>query len=117
MQERFQGFAVWFILIDGLDELEPTERREILDVLRLLVRANAQVRLFVSGRDSLSVDLPARFASLEHITMLPEDLAGDIRRYVDATVQEKYASSELKVSDPDLLDVVKDILSSEAEGM
>jgi len=69
-----------FICIDGLDECHPTNRRELLESLREIVRASPAVRVFVTGRPHVRDEIKRYFTEAITIAVIPT--TEDIRRYL-----------------------------------
>ena len=109
--------AVFFIFIDGLDECDAVERRALLSSLSALAATTSTLRIFIAGRDSVYVDLRGRFSSMEHVSMKCESLTSDIRVYVDASIQERLRSEELRLEDSCLLTEIMNTLAEHADGM
>lgn len=117
LQYIIQQSTVHFILIDGLDECSAVERRTALKELSLLSASSPHLKIFVTSRDSVSIDLRGRFPRMAHISMACDSLALDIRAYIDASIQERLRNEELVLGDPHLEMEVKDALTTHADGM
>lgn len=112
--KQYQSF---FIFLDGLDECSPVERQALLGSLATLTASTSNLKIFIAGRESVSVDLRRRFSAYERISMTCDALAPDIHTYVTATLEERMHNGEFLCSDPLLLAEVKDILTNHADGM
>jgi len=107
----------FFIFIDGLDECGVAERRTFLDALSSLTTNTLKLRIFITSRDSVFVDLKGRFSQIEHASMSPVNLASDIRIYVEASLHERMRNEDLVLEDPRLLNHITDTLTRHADGM
>ncbi|KAK2471615.1 hypothetical protein H9L39_16606, partial [Fusarium oxysporum f. sp. albedinis] len=117
LRQRIENSGKFFIFIDGMDECSATERRALLDVLSSLATDTLGLRIFITSRDSVFVDLKGRFSHMEHALMTPVNLASDIRIYVEASLQERMRNEDLVLGDPRLLNHIRDTLTHHADGM
>jgi len=117
LRQRIVRASAFYVFLDGLDECEPAERHALLNTLSSLATASSGLRVFIASRESLSVDLRGRFSRMDHVSMACLGLDSDIRLYVEAALQERIQNEDLVVSDPCLLNEIKDILSRHADGM
>ncbi|RBA12849.1 hypothetical protein FPRO05_14071 [Fusarium proliferatum] len=117
LRQRIENSGKFFIFIDGLDECSATERRALLDVLSSLATDTLGLRIFITSRDSVFVDLKGRFSHMEHALMTPVNLAPDIRIYVEASLQERMRNEDLVLGDPCLLNHIRDTLTRHADGI
>jgi hypothetical protein len=117
LQRRIALSNSFHIFIDGLDECEPAERRALLDTLMLIGNHTPGLRIFLASRESLSVELGARFPHLERILMASAGACSDICVFVEETVQERLRNADLVIGDPSLLVEIKCELTKHANGM
>lgn len=117
LQNSAKDWGTFFIFIDGLDEYDTTERRDVLDVLSSLAEADPGPRIFITSRDSVWSDLKGRFEHMDHVSMACDSHSSDIRIYVEATIDDRVRHKELVCGNPDLLDEIKNALSQHADGM
>lgn len=54
---------------------------------------------------------------MEHTSMAPDVLAGDISLYVEAAIRERIQDEDLVFGEPDLLNEIRDTLTRHADGM
>lgn len=106
-----------YILIDGLDECEKPERGELLKILSSLAALGSNIRIFLSGRDSVSAEVERRFPSRHNVFVSSSLTRPDIDKYIDGAVQDKLESEELVVRDATLVQEIKMALREGAEGM
>ena len=106
-----------YIIIDGIDECQISDRRELLAVLSSLISSNGNIRLFLSGRISVQDEIKAYFNQHFHISLDCEATSQDITRYIDAIIDKKVEDGDLCVGDPVLVDEVKRALAGGAQGM
>ncbi|RCI14837.1 hypothetical protein L249_6700 [Ophiocordyceps polyrhachis-furcata BCC 54312] len=106
-----------YIIIDGLDECEKPDRRELLETLSSLAALGSKISIFLAGRDSITTEINKVFPAHHHVTMSSSLAQPDIARYIEGAVQDKLESEELIVRDPSLVDEIKLALKRGAEGM
>jgi hypothetical protein len=92
-----------FVIIDALDECN--DLANLLPQLRKLAR---RVNVFVSSRDH--PDIRDEFRDGEIISMGPEDIAGDVRDFVEAEMKL------VSIQNPQLREAVLEKLISGAHG-
>lgn len=106
------------ILIDGLDECEPTLRQRLLDGLSTIIKESDNVvKVFVSSRDDR--DLVHRLAETPNLYIHATDNADDIQRFVHSRVDEAVSKGRLlcgRVSQ-NLRNSIVTTLIQKAEGM
>ena len=94
-----------YICFDGVDELLPQNRSELLRALRQIVRDAPNVRLFLTGRPYIRGELDKHLTMGAYIIQVVAD-QGDIARYVSRKMDDD------DDRDPDLMsdDLKHDIL-------
>lgn len=117
LQHIIRHSSIYFILIDGLDECATVERRACLDALESLTAAASNLRIFITSRDSLRLDLQGRSLSMQHVSMACDSLTRDIRAYIDNSIQERLQQKDLILGDPHLLIEIINTLTQHADGM
>ncbi len=106
-----------FIMIDGIDECDATERRALISSLSSLTTDTQRLKIFLSSRYSVHMDLECKFTSMGHISMNCDGVVSDIRAYVDVSIQERVETGELVCGARQLLDEIILILTEHADGM
>ncbi|KAI6753938.1 hypothetical protein HG530_013114 [Fusarium avenaceum] len=106
-----------YIIIDGLDECEPAERRDLLKTLTSLVALNGGIKLFLSTRETIANEIRKNFVSYEYVSMDCSTGQSDIAAYVVSTIDTLLDNDDLVVSDPSLIDDMKESLIENADGM
>lgn len=117
LQHIVQRSTVHFLLIDGLDECDAAERRYLFDALSSISATTSHLRTFIASCASVDIDLRSRSFPMQHILMVGDRIASDIRAYVDASIQERVQNEELVFGHPHLADEVKNTLTQHADGM
>ena len=114
----------YFILLDGLDECEEAQIKEIADILHgLLLSPHLSIKLFWSSRPNVLHWLPGRFLTQHHIDIETVEnqnrVALDIRKFVHTTLEEwlEGETPELQISDPTLVLQIQHCIEKEAQGM
>ena len=116
LQTRTEESDRVYIIIDGLDEFGKSERRSIFATLSS-ISCTTHVKIFLTGRESISEEVCKYFPSFEHILMGNPTVHSAIATYIDSLVQAKLDSAELIVGDSDLVADVKKALTKGADGM
>lgn len=106
-----------YIIIDGLDECEKSDRDDLLGAISSLARPGSNVKLFLASRDSISREITRGFSALEHLSMSCPSAQLDIATYVEGTIQEKLQCEDLIVGDPSLIEEIKQALMRGSDGM
>ncbi|KAJ5219952.1 hypothetical protein N7468_009156 [Penicillium chermesinum] len=106
-----------YIVIDGIDECPKQERDSLLSALASLRLFELNIRVFISGRESVSSEVNMEFRHLSHLSMRSQLAQSDIATYINKTVDQKLRNEELIVGDNDLIEEIKDALRQGADGM
>jgi hypothetical protein len=103
-----------FIIIDALDECTATE--ELLQWLKHLASRKAQ--LIVTGRPEVEFQsaIPRSFGKRNCVQLDKNIINGDIRSYVEATLEQKPDFAGKKLSQ-NILDEIRDKIGDGADGM
>jgi len=111
---HFYGqFKNAFLLIDGLDEADRSNQRNVKSILKEVQKVNGARILATTHPD---VDMSKVFSSSQTLQIKPEDVKGDIEIFVQRQIDE-HSQEGLSVCSPALLDKVKQALLSGAEEM
>ncbi|PHH92270.1 hypothetical protein CDD83_8195 [Cordyceps sp. RAO-2017] len=106
----------FYLFVDALDECEQGERRALLDALLSTRRASPGLKMYISSRESLSIEIGDRFQPMERISMACTAAYADIGRYVDEVLQQRVQNQDLVVGDA-LYYEVRRALVQHADGM
>jgi hypothetical protein len=103
-----------FIVVDALDEC--TAREELLQWLKHLASRKAQ--LIVTGRPEVEFQsaIPRSFGKRNCVQLDKNVINGDIRSYVEATLEQKPDFVDKKLS-PNILEKMRDKIGNGADGM
>lgn len=107
------SFREIFIIIDALDESE--DRECVAYATKTISEHCSASRILVTSRNE--VDIARTYEDLPNTTIEPEDVAGDIRMYVEAEVGAKIRARKLKLRDANLREVISEKLIQGAHGM
>ena len=114
----------YFIMLDGLDECEEAQVREVADIFHgILLSPRLRIKIFWSSRPNVLSWLPRRFLTERHIDLdIPENqsrVAHDIRKFIHTTLEAwlEGETPELQINDPTLIITILDRLEKEAQGM
>ncbi|KAF2624033.1 hypothetical protein BU25DRAFT_493930 [Macroventuria anomochaeta] len=102
-----------FLLIDGLDEVSETERRNVKSVLKTIQKKES-VRILAMTHAAM--DMTKVLTRCSRLQIKPDDLRHDITTYVQLQI-DTYLQSDLLGCSSSALDLVKRKLVSDAEGM
>lgn len=106
------------IILDGLDECDPTLRQQLLDALGVIIRMSGNVvKVFVSSRDDH--DLVHRLSQTPNLYIQASDNMEDIRNFVVSGVNDAIYKDRIlcgKVSD-NLKEAIISTLISQSNGM
>jgi hypothetical protein len=117
LQHAISPHDQFFIFLDALDECESVERYELLKQLASLGSTVPKLKIFISGRESLSNELRANFPKLQRVSMSSKEAASDIGLYVEDTLQQRLRDGAFVVGDESLLNEIKTTLVEHADGM
>jgi hypothetical protein len=106
-----------YIIIDGLDGCEKTERDRLLKALSLFIVLEGNVRLLLSSRDNVRGEIYNRFPTFESFLMDCRPALNGIARFIEDILEEKLESGELTLMDDSLKGDIKQALSDGAQGM
>ncbi|KAI1740288.1 hypothetical protein F4680DRAFT_115030 [Xylaria scruposa] len=110
---------VSYIVIDGLDECEKSDRSRLLEALSSLNASEHEqnIRLFLSGRNSLQMEIQKQFAAFDSVSMDCPLARDGISIFIRDIIREKIQNGELSIGDPFLEEDIKSALCHGAQGM
>ncbi|KAH7308795.1 hypothetical protein BKA65DRAFT_519930 [Rhexocercosporidium sp. MPI-PUGE-AT-0058] len=106
------------IVVDGLDECDPTRRQELLDAFQKIVTESDNiVKIFVSSRDDH--DLIHRLSRTPNLYIKAADNKSDIERFVTSRVEEAISKERILCGKVprELKNIIVETLTRKAEGM
>lgn len=107
-----------YLIIDGIDECNKVERSVLLETLRkVFSSSSSNMKLFVSGRDSLHKDLYSSFKPLYQRSVKGPNVQLDIQTYIRDIIQDRFDKKLLIVGETRLLFEIQDALLQKADGM
>ena len=112
----------YFVILDGLDECEEAQFKEIIDVTRSLADSPLlHIKLYFTTRTSVMNWVPLKLQPEWHIDLdtakNQASVARDIDNFVNASLQERLRENELQLGDPALVLKIQDALRTGAQGM
>ncbi|RCI15228.1 hypothetical protein L249_6927 [Ophiocordyceps polyrhachis-furcata BCC 54312] len=116
LQQRIALSKSFYLFIDALDECDALERRRLLDALSLISNMISGLKIFLAGRESLSVELRREFPIAEQISMESVEARLDMSLYVEAALLQRMQTRELFIGDS-LHQELKRTLTQHADGM
>jgi hypothetical protein len=111
------SFSEVFIFIDGIDECDQSDIKEILEFVQRLSTSpslRSSSKIFIASRKE--VDVQRKIPSCISVTAGGSGHSEDIRRYIEKTVGDRTANSD-HINDAALVQYVKDKLIDGAQGM
>ncbi len=117
LRRRLAQSEKFFIFIDALDEFEPRERRELLNLLASLGSSGSGLRVFLAGRESLRGELNDKLSGIERLSMASVEAMADVALYVEEALQERIENRDFVVGDQSLILDIKQALTEHADGM
>lgn len=102
-----------FLLIDGLDEVDPNDGRVIRNFLKKF-QGTASVKVFLTTHPA--VDISAVFVKYQTLKIKPQDVEPDIITFVESQIEER-SHEEFSQCSLTLLESIKQALISGAQGM
>ena len=102
-----------FLLIDGLDEADESDQRNVKSFLKEVQTVNSS-RILASTHPD--VDMSKVLSRCQALQIKPEDLKGDIEIFIQSQIDE-HSQDVLSVCSPSLLNEVKQAMLSSAEEM
>jgi predicted NACHT family NTPase len=105
-----------YVIVDGLDEVEPNKRGQLLDAINgLLSEDNKQSKVLISSRD-----LPetSRFHRFQCLGIRPSDNEDDIRKIVNMRTEKNGQTFSLgQYISPDTKQYLRHFLAQRSQGM
>ena len=116
------GKRRYFIVLDGLDECEEAQFKELVNILRgLLDTQPLHIKLYFTTRTSVMNWVPFKLQPERHIVLDTAEnqasITRDIDNFVNASLQERLREKELQIRDPSLVLKIQDALKAGAQGM
>ncbi|KAF2204889.1 hypothetical protein GQ43DRAFT_477831 [Delitschia confertaspora ATCC 74209] len=110
--ELYRKFKNAFLIIDGLDEMDKNEQRNVIHFLKeVQIVNNARILVFTHP----NVDMSKVLGTSSTLQITPHDVQQDIDTFIQRQMKEN--SKELSVCSPSELGIIKQVLLSGAEAM
>ncbi|KAL7766783.1 hypothetical protein ACKLNR_004699 [Fusarium oxysporum f. sp. zingiberi] len=110
----------WFIVIDGLDEVDVARQIGLLKFLREVFNQLPEprrIKVLLSSRETCSSDIDRILSEATRLYTGLKPTSSDIRLYAEDIITNKVASKELIVSDPELVDEIIEVIHQKEKGM
>ncbi|EGU83713.1 hypothetical protein FOXB_05764 [Fusarium oxysporum f. sp. conglutinans Fo5176] len=110
----------WFIVIDGLDEVDVARQIGLLKFLREVfsqLQEPRRIKVLLSSRETCSSDIDRILSEATRLYTGLKPTSSDIRLYAEDIITNKVASKELIVSDPELVDEIIEVIHQKEKGM
>ncbi|KAI7759749.1 hypothetical protein LZL87_009072 [Fusarium oxysporum] len=110
----------WFIVIDGLDEVDVARQIGLLKFLRGVfdhLPEPRRIKVLLSSRETCSSDIDRILPEATRLHTGLKPTSSDIRLYAEDIIMDKVAAKELIVSDPELVDEIIEVIHQKEKGM
>lgn len=104
-----------FIVIDGLDECEESEARELLSYLKQVLEFGHSYHIYCSSRPDVFHWAPAILQPKWTLSM--SEATGQMEQYIEEELEECLRSERLCLGNPKLILIVRDALVTKANNM
>ena len=105
-----------FICIDAVDELEPTVRQQLLNILKDFVTNNGNICLFLTARDHIESEVQKRFEVAQKYRVEISANKQDIQQYVRQQIRKDHDLNPEAI-DTVLAKDIEDVIIENSEGM
>lgn len=107
--------ATAYLLIDGLDECEDSDRRQVLSGIRNLIRdSKCRIKAIISSR---WMDIVQFLDGFHQIALESSGACSDIELFVRGSIDEKIQDGSIVIKDPFLAEEIKQALIQKSDGM
>lgn len=105
-----------FLLIDGLDECEDSDRRQVLSFIkRVIGDSQCKIKVIVSSRWDL--DISNALVDFAHISLGSAGTCSDIELFIRDIVDERLADGSIEIQDLAMTEEIKRALIDKSDGM
>ncbi|KAF2463404.1 uncharacterized protein BDR25DRAFT_362944 [Lindgomyces ingoldianus] len=119
IMQLIEQYPLTTIVIDAMDECDPSKRRELLKTLEQILRdSSSLVKMFVSSRDDQ--DIVLRLHNYPNIEISSQRNADDIMRYVRSQTEQLIQEKELlqySTSQAEMKELIINKVIEDANGM
>ncbi|KAH7153876.1 hypothetical protein DER46DRAFT_637977 [Fusarium sp. MPI-SDFR-AT-0072] len=110
----------WFIVIDGLDEVDVARQIGLLKFLRGVfdhLPEPRRIKVLLSSRETCSSDIDRILPEATRLHTVLKPTSSDIRLYAEDIIMDKVAAKEHIVGDPELVDEIIEVIHQKEKGM
>lgn len=108
--------ATAYIFIDGLDECEDPDQRQILSFLTKLIRdGQCKVKVIISSR--WEVDISKSLGGFRQISLDSSRASPDIAMFIRNIIDQKLEDGSIVIKQPSMAEEIKDALIRKSDGM
>ncbi|EMT71593.1 Vegetative incompatibility protein HET-E-1 [Fusarium odoratissimum] len=110
----------WFIVIDGLDEVDVARQIGLLKFFREVFNQLPEprrIKLLLSSRETCSSDIDRILPEATRLYTGLRPTSSDIRLYAEDIITNKVSAKALIVSDPELVDEIIEVIHQKEKGM
>ncbi|CAH0042172.1 unnamed protein product [Clonostachys rhizophaga] len=117
LKDRVMKFDCFYIILDGLDECDPSERRVLLDAISSLISMKPKLKVFLASRIGLQGEIERRLPNMTRVSMEVSGAVLDISVYIRENIQQRMLDRQLVMGDPKLAEEIERRLTMHADGM
>lgn len=105
-----------YLLIDGLDECDDSDRREILSFLKKVVRdGQCRIKVIISSRWDL--DISNALQDFHRISLGSSGTCSDIGVFIRDIIDQRLADGSIEIKEPSMAEEIKEALIQKSDGM
>uniref|UniRef100_A0A8H7K1T9 NACHT domain-containing protein n=1 Tax=Bionectria ochroleuca TaxID=29856 RepID=A0A8H7K1T9_BIOOC len=117
LKGRITKFDCFYIILDGLDECNPSERRVLLEAISSLITIKPKLKVFIASRIGLQGEIKRKFPTLTRVSMGVSGAVLDISVYIRESIQQRILDRQLVTRDLELAGEIERRLTTHADGM
>jgi predicted NACHT family NTPase len=117
LKGRITKFDCFYIILDGLDECNPSERRVLLEAISSLITIKPKLKVFIASRIGLQGEIKRKFPTLTRVSMGVSGAVLDISVYIRESIQQRILDRQLVTRDLELAEEIERRLATHADGM
>ena len=115
LASRLSTDRQYFIVLDGLNEFEDADIKEVVYFLeRLLALPTLKIKIFYSIQ---GIRLPVKASFARHIAIDESSISSDINQYIDVILEHHLENGTLQLGNPGLKSLIQRALKEGARGM
>ena len=117
VSDRLVASQFYYIVLDGIDECEADEARELVKCLSELDREHHNIKIILASRSGMDKIFRQRLTIRYKIQGLEDRTRNDVSCYINAILDQRLEETRLVLTQPNLIFKILDKLERESEGM